>query len=217
VQAHLDGVRWLGGGSGSGKTTLARRLAERHDLRVYDTDAVMLDHARRTGAEAPLLRAFEAMTADERWLSRPPRTMLETFHWYAGEGFGLMVDDLRALREAEPGRGVLAEGFRLLPDLVAPLAAPSSAVWLLPSPAFREAVFTDRFSTGGGTWQIVGATSDPPGALANLLARDAMFTDRLRRDCARLHLPALEVDVGEREDALLARVEVVLGLGPVRT
>src|SRR4051794_24655625 len=99
----------------------------------------MADHARRTGADAPLLRAFEAMTMDERWLLRSPEAMLATFHWYAGEGFHLVVEDLRALRRADPATPVLAEGFRLLPDLVAPLAEPGAAVWLLPTPAFREA------------------------------------------------------------------------------
>ena len=172
----------------------------------------MADHARRTGVDAPLLRAFEAMTMDERWLLRAPETMLETFHWYAGEGFGLVAADLRALREADPGVPVLAEGFRLLPDLVAPLAEPGAAVWLLPTPAFREAVFRRRIASRSGTWSIVGRTSDPPRALANLLARDAMFTDRLRRDCGRLGLPALEVDTDLTEDALLARVEATLGL-----
>ena len=53
------------------------------------------------------------------------------------------------------------------------------------------------------------------GPLANLLARDAMFTQSLRSDCVRLGLPFLKVDLGETEDALLARVEAVLGLaGP---
>ena len=208
----LDGVRWLGGGSGAGKSTLARRLARRHDLVVYDTDAVMLEHARRTGADAPLLRAFEAMSADERWLLRPPQVMLDTFHWYAGEGFDLVVEDLRARLAEDPGVLLLAEGFRLLPDLVAPLAAPGSAVWLLPSPAFRAAVFDRRMAERVGTWTVVGATSDPARALGNLLARDALFTERLRGDCRRLRLRTLEVDVGLAEDRLLAQVEDALGL-----
>lgn len=211
VRAPLAGVRWLGGGSGAGKTALARRLAERHGLVVYDTDAVMLDHARRTGADAPLLRAFEAMSADDRWL-RSPEVLLETFHWYAGEGFDLVVEDLRALVGAGRGVRVLAEGFRLLPDLVAPLAAPGSAVWLLPTPAFREAVFARRLDERGSTWAVVSRTSEPDRALAHLLARDALFTERLRADCARLGLPALEVGTDVEEDATTAQVESLLGL-----
>lgn len=170
----------------------------------------MADHARRTGADAPLLRAFEAMSMDERWLLRSPETMLATFHWYAGEGFDLVVEDLRALRRADPATPLLVEGFRLLPDLVAPLAVPGAAVWLLPTPRFREAALASR----GGTWTVVGTTSDPPRALTNLLARDALFTDRLRRDCGRLGLPALEVDLDQSEEMLLAQVEVALGLRP---
>jgi hypothetical protein len=174
----------------------------------------MADHARRTGADAPLLRAFEAMTMDERWLDRDPRTMLETFHWYAGEGFDLVVDDLRALRAADPGTLVLAEGFRLLPDLVARHARPGSAVWLLPTPAFREAVFARRLEGRVGTWTVVGGTSDPRRALANLLTRDALFTERLGAACGRLGLPTLEVEVDLPEDTLLARVEEAFALPP---
>ena len=211
VGAPLPGVRWLGGGSGAGKTTLARRLADRHGLVVYDTDAVMLEHARRTGADAPLLRAFEAMSADERWL-RPPEVMLETFHWYAGEGFDLVVEDLRALVGTGDDVRVLAEGFRLLPDLVAPLAEPGSAVWLLPTPAFREAVFARRLEDRGSTWAVVSRTSDSDRALAHLLARDARFTERLRADCARLDLPVLEVGTGTDEQVSETRVAALLGL-----
>lgn len=207
----LAGVRWLGGGSGAGKTTLARRLADRHGLVVYDTDAAMLDHARRTGVDAPLLRAFEAMSADERWL-RPPHVMLESFHWYAGEGFDLVVEDLRALVAARPDVRVLAEGFRLLPELVAPLAVAGSAVWLLPTPAFREAVFARRLVERGSTWAVVARTSDPDRALAHLLARDALFTDRLRGSCARLGLPVLEVGTGVAEEVTATRLEALLGL-----
>ena len=171
----------------------------------------MLDHARRTGADVPLLRAFEAMSADERWL-RPPRVMLETFHWYAGEGFDLVVEDLRALVGAGPDVRVLAEGFRLLPDLVAPLAVPGSAVWLLPTPAFREAVFARRVAERGSTWAIVSRTSEPDRALAHLLVRDALFTERLRTDCARLGLPALTVATGTDEEVAATRLETLLRL-----
>ncbi len=37
------------------------------------------------------------MDMDERWVHRNPETMLETFHWFRGEGFGLIVEDLLRL------------------------------------------------------------------------------------------------------------------------
>ena len=49
-----------------------------------------------------------AMDMDERWVNRSPEVMLETFHGFQGEGFDLVLEDLRALPpgSAGPGRGV---------------------------------------------------------------------------------------------------------------
>jgi 2-phosphoglycerate kinase len=202
----LDHVFWIGGGSGAGKSTVARRLAAQHRLRVYATDAVMADHARRSDPErCPHLHAFLAMDMDERWVRRTPRKMYDTFPWFHGEGFDMIVDDLREL-PSEPR--VVAEGFRLLPQLVAPLAARSHAVWLLPTPAFRRAVFEER----GPSWGFFSQTSDPDRALENLLARDAMFTDRVREDAAQLGLALIDVDGSTTEDELVATVAERFGV-----
>jgi hypothetical protein len=70
-----------------GKSTIARCLAAQHGLRVYATDEVMSEHARRSAAQdAPFLSRFKGMNMDERWVNRPPEAMLETFHWFRGEG-----------------------------------------------------------------------------------------------------------------------------------
>ncbi|MBV9110541.1 MAG: hypothetical protein JO306_14115 [Gemmatimonadetes bacterium] len=205
---RLRHVYWIGGGSGAGKSTIARRVAAEHGLRVYSTDNAMADHARRsTAGDAPLLHRFIAMDMDERWVNRPPEAMLDSFHWFQGEGFGLIFEDLLRLSR-EPG--VIAEGFRLLPRLVAPrLTDPSHAVWLLPSPGFRESVFEAR---GGSSSGFVARASDPARALRNLLERDRMFTDNLRGETARLGLPAIEVDATLSEDGLAARVAEMFGL-----
>ncbi|TNM68626.1 hypothetical protein FHN55_06625 [Streptomyces sp. NP160] len=206
MPAALGHVRWLGGGSGAGKSTVARALAARDpSLVVVDSDALMADHARRADpAGSPELARFAAATLDARWLGRTPEQMLESFHWYRGEAFDLLLDDVAAL----PGdRPVLVEGFRLLPPLVAPLLAePSHALWLLPTPAFRRRAFAERGSLDDVAWR----TSDPPRALANLLARDALFTDRLRGQCADLRLPVLEVSGSLSVEALAGRVGAAL-------
>lgn len=203
----LRHVYWIGGGSGAGKSTIARRIAARHGFRVYATDDVMADHSgRTTPGDSPYLSEFKAMDMDERWLNRSPETMLETFHWYRGEGFGLIVEDLLRL-PAEPP--VIVEGFRLLPHLVKPLlAAPGRAVWLLPTPGFRRAALDSR----GSTWSIAGRTSDPERALRNLLERDRMFTGRLREETRALGLCGIEVDVAMTEDELEGRVTAAFGL-----
>jgi hypothetical protein len=206
VRERLRHVYWVGGASGAGKSTIAWRLADGQGLRLYATDDVMADHARRSAqADSPFLSEFAAMDMDERWVSRPPEVMLETFHWFRGEGFGLIVDDLLRL----PVRpGVIAEGFRLLPHLVKPLlAVPGHAVWLVPTPAFRRAAFESR----GSLWEIACKTGDPDRALRNLLDRDRMFTERLSAEAESLGLRVIEVDTTMTEDGLAERVAGALG------
>ena len=185
----LDHVRWVGGGSGAGKTTLTRRLAERFGLRVYSTDAAIDAHvARLSDAEAPLLDDFRGMRMDQRWVHRDPPTMFETFPWFHGEGFDLVIEDLQALAASGV---VLADGFRLLPHLVRPhLTDPQHAVWLIPTPHFRRTAFARR-SPQEAFWL---RTSDPQRALANLLERDRIFTDAVAADAARNRLATLVID-----------------------
>jgi 2-phosphoglycerate kinase len=201
-------VYWIGGGSCAGKTTIARRLASQRGLHVYETDDVMADHARRsTYEDSPLLHRFMAMDMDERWVNRSPKTMLETFHLFKGEGFNMIIEDLLSLSR---GPGVIVEGFRLLPHLVKPLlSVPVHAVWLLPTPAFRQAAVESRSASA---WGFLAKTTDPERALRNILERDQMFTDILREETARLEVPAIEVDATMAEDDLAKRVTEVFGL-----
>ena len=208
LKEQLQHVYWIGGGSGAGKSTIARRIAAERGLRVYSTDDVMADHARRSPPEqAPLLHRFMTMDMDERWVNRSPQTMVETFHWFRGEGFNLIVEDVLRLPSEQ---GVIVEGFRLLPQLLKPLVSISNrAAWLLPTPEFRQAVVQNR---GGSAWGFLARTTDPERALRNLLQRDRMFTEILREETARLELHAIEVDTTTTEDELMKRVSDVFGL-----
>src|SRR5215510_2716806 len=208
VQEQFRHVYWIGGGSGAGKSTIARRLVAEHDLQLYATDDVMLDHARRSTPEnCPFLHQFMAMDMDARWVNRSPKDMFETFHWFRGEGFSMIIEDILPLPRKP---GVIAEGFRLLPYLVKPLLAMRShAVWLLPTPEFRQAVLDSR---GGPKWEFLGRTSDPERALRNLLERDAMFTHRLCEEAKRLELNTIEVDTTMTVDDLARRVTGSFGL-----
>lgn len=208
LPARLRHVYWIGGGSGAGKSTIARRLADRYGWRLYATDDVMRDHAGRTTAEeAPFLHEFIAMDMDERWVNRSPGIMLETFHWFRGEGFGLIIEDLLRLPQ-EPC--VIVEGFRLLPHLVKPLlAAPEHAVWLLPTPDFRQAAIQSRATPGEG---FVGKTSDPAKAGRNIAERDRMFTRHLQGETERLRLRTIQVDTTMTEEELGEQVTTAFGL-----
>jgi hypothetical protein len=197
VRDRLRHVRWIGGGSGAGKSTVAAGLAARFDLQLHHCETFAAHAARSNPVDDPLLHAFMAMTMDERWVSRTPSVMMATFHGHQGEGFDLIVEDLLALRDHPP---VLVEGFPLLPRLVGPLlSAPEQAVWLIPTPQLRRAAFASR----GSLWDIAGRTSDPTRALANLLARDELFTRQVAAEAAALQLNVIEVN-GELSLAQLA-------------
>ena len=198
-------MRWIGGGSGGGKSTIATLLADERGLQLYRTDDTIRDHvARSNPIDHPLLHAFVAMDMDERWVNRSPTEMFRTFHFFHGEGFELIVEDLLAL----PTRpGVLVEGFRLLPRLVAPLLdTPDQAVWLLPTTGFRVAALETR----GTTAAALSRTSDPARALDNLLARDALFTEQVEREAAGLGLRTIPVDLDSNVDVILDRIRAAL-------
>jgi len=211
LQEQLRHAYWIGGASGAGKSTIARRIASERGLQLYATDDVMPDHARRsTPSDCPLLHEFMTMGMDERWVNRSPTDMLETFHWFRGEGFSMIIEDMLRLSK-EPG--VIVDGFRLLPHLVKPLlAVRRQAVWLLPTPEFRQAVFDSR---GGPQWGFIGKTSDPERALRNLLERDAMFTQRLDQEAKRLQMNIIQVDATMTVDDLTSRVMEVFGLSAI--
>src|SRR5207248_10499042 len=124
------------------------------------------------------------------------REMLETFHWFHGEAFDRITEDMLALAE-EPGI-VLVEGFRLLPRLVAPLLdRPSQAVWLIPTPEFRRAAFDSR----GFTWVIARRTTNAERALANFLERDRLFTELVAQEARALNLPTIDAVTGHGVEA----------------
>ncbi|MGH9123982.1 MAG: hypothetical protein ACRDZ8_04550 [Acidimicrobiales bacterium] len=205
---QLTRVYWIGGGSGAGKSTVARRIAASRGWTVYSTDDTMAEHVGRSTLQtAPYLHRFIEMSMDDRWVNRSPETMLNTFPWFRGEGFPLVLQDLRALPPEPPA---VAEGFRLLPGLVRPLLAnPANAVWLLPTPEFRQAAFASRDSRS----DIPGRTADADRARRNLLERDRLFTGRIAEEVRHLGLSAIKVDAPTTEEQLLTQVLEALGLG----
>ena len=207
--AGLPRIYWLGGGSGAGKTTIAQLIADQNGYELYSTDSAMGDHSSRCSAiDCPQLEIFKGMTMDERWADRTPQVMLDTFHWFQGEGFKFIIDDLKNIPSEKT---VIVEGFRLLPSLVKPhLRSKKSGLWMIPTPEFRSQAFSQR----GTTWDIPNKTSCPERSLTNLLARDAMFTKRLQKEAQGVDCQTVVVDGSMSEEDLFLKVSELLGLQP---
>ena len=132
---------------------------------------------RSTSADCPHLHEFMSMTMDERWILRS--SCSTRFTGFGGEGFDFIVDDLVNM---PVDRGVIVEGFRLLPRLVEPLLAERRrAVWLLPPPEFRRSAFTSR----GSSWDIAHRTNDP----ARALGKPARTRSHVHRTASRRITP----------------------------
>ncbi|MEU7789681.1 hypothetical protein [Amycolatopsis sp. NPDC049159] len=108
---------WIGGAPWTGKSTVARLLADRHGLTTYHHD----HRARPATAPGDDVPAGEQLTA-----------VLAEFE----QRFQRALDELRAWESPRP---IVAEGWGLHPELVAPLVdSPRRMVVLVPTELFRQ-------------------------------------------------------------------------------
>ncbi|OXM69918.1 hypothetical protein [Amycolatopsis vastitatis] len=108
---------WIGGAPWTGKSTVARLLADRHGLAAYHHD----DRTRPETTPADDIPAVEQLTV-----------ALAEFR----QRFQYALDDLRVWESPRP---IVAEGWALRPELVAPLVdSPRRMVVLVPTELFRQ-------------------------------------------------------------------------------
>ncbi|SCE70917.1 hypothetical protein [Micromonospora saelicesensis] len=181
---------WIGGGQWAGKSTVAVNLAlrfgltaylyDRHDARGHD-DRRIADRIRR--GEPPA-----GPDPETTWVrTAPTRMAAETLAGFPRR-FAWVLDDLSAL---VPGRRVVAEGWGLRPELVAPIVeSVRQMVVLVPTAEFRaqQIARLPRASV------VVARVSDPERALRNRWARDELVAADSVAQSERLGVRVVQVD-----------------------
>jgi hypothetical protein len=207
--ARLDTILWLGGAQWAGKTTVARLLAARYPLVVYAYDYHdARSHSARARDQADRFPRFNAFLdalegdPDSVWSSSSPEEMAEATLAIFRERFQMVLEDLAALPDEV---AVLAEGWGLRPDLVAPhLDSPERAIFLVPSESFRQSQLgtlerARRLDAPG--------LREPMRAQQNRVERDRLLAANVVARADALDLTLLEVDGSEDESTVTGRVE----------
>jgi hypothetical protein len=189
-------VLWIGGAQWAGKSTVANLLAARYPIVRYAYDYHdARSHSQRACDNPDRFPAFAHFLADlhadpdHAWVDPSPAEMAGRTRAIFAERFEMVIEDLAAL----PGDAtVLAEGWGLRPEMVAPrLADPDQAVFLVPSDDFRRRQLEQL-----GRAQALSTTglSNPERAQQNRVERDRLLAEDVVASARANGLPLLVVD-----------------------
>ncbi|MUN41899.1 hypothetical protein [Actinomadura litoris] len=198
----LRRVLWIGGGQWAGKSTVARMLAGRYGLTAYHYDYhdPRGHNDRRIARRVRLGHSTDDPDGETTWVNTTPQDMAaETLAGFPVR-FEWALDDLRALFS---GRPVIAEGWGLRPELVAPIVdSPRQMVVMVPTEAFRDRQSRELARAGSVGHDL----SDPARAQRNRLERDRLVAEDAVRSAQRLGIRVIEVDGSRDADAIAAIV-----------
>lgn len=178
----LGNALWIGGGQWAGKSTVSRLLAHRHRLTAYHYDYhdARAHNDRRAARGAALQPGFWNQDTTEELAAQALRDFVVRFEW--------VLDDLRALVSGAP---ILAEGWGLRSELVAPIARdPGRMIVMMPTEEWRRYQLRalPRASSFGPT------IADPEAALRQRMERDRLIAEDAAESANRLGIRVFTVD-----------------------
>ena len=196
----LSRIRWIGGAPDTGKTSVSRPLSARLGWTLYEYDGRDRSHRRLLAEKSQEGLAVLNAPNVERWVEATPQELFQLALRSFADRMPLVIDDLLAL--AADGEGIIvAEGFAFTPELIEPLIATArQAIWLTPTDEFRRASFERRDKPS-----FRHETEDPDRARVNMIARDALLSQHVKRTAAERGYTVIEVD-GLRSVQALADV-----------
>jgi len=188
---------WIGGAQWAGKSTVSRILALRHGITAYHYDFHdARAHNDRRIARRLALGEGPPSSPDETWVHANPEEMAADTLAGFPVRFEWALDDLRALVS---GRPILAEGWGLRPELVAPIIdSPRRMVVMVPTPEFRE----HQLRVLPRATAIGAKVSDPARGQENRLVRDRLVAEDAVRGAVALGIRVIEVDGARDAEAV---------------
>ncbi|WP_129669463.1 hypothetical protein [Phytoactinopolyspora endophytica] len=181
---------WIGGAQWAGKSTVARILAKRYGLTAYHYDYhdARGHQDRHVAARARSGDAVDPPDPEWMWVTRSPRQMADEVIDGFPARFEWALDDLRALVS---GRPLIAEGWGLRPELVAPLlAAPRRMVVMVPTEEFRRHQLRALARAGSLGVEL----SDPELGQRNRIERDRLVACDAVESARQHGVRVLDVD-----------------------
>ncbi|WP_431920494.1 hypothetical protein [Nonomuraea jabiensis] len=194
----LHNALWIGGGQWAGKSTVARLLAGRYGLTAYHYDHhdARAHNDRRIARRVRLGEPVADPDPDAVWVNTSPQEMADETLAGFPVRFEWALDDLRGLVS---GRPVIAEGWGLRPELVAPIIdSPRRMIVMVPSEEFRRRQVRELPRAAAVSHQV----SDPDRAQRNRLTRDRLVADEAVRSARRLGIRVLEADGSDDAEAV---------------
>jgi hypothetical protein len=192
---------WIGGGQWAGKSTVARALAVRYGITAYHFDY----HDARGHNDRRIARRLELgepatdPDPDTEWVHPTPEEMAAQTLAGFPIRFEWALDDLRALVS---GRPIIAEGWGLRPELVAPMVdSPRRMVVMVPTEEFRR----QQLHALPRAAMLGHQVSDPARAQQNRLDRDRLVAEEAAHTARRLGIRVIEVD-GSRDAEAVANM-----------